>query len=479
MSQQAWQDEAAGTISVNGGSEDGVKLAREARTLLLTGESRRRIGSIADMPPRDRADGWADMIREVASRETFLLFAYFPAQVLTSFSPGLEEIDRWSTLVDMYEAWSRSVADRSLNVIEEGGHHIGAAFLTRARWLLLSLPFRIGWDGRIPELDLERIDDGSGRILTLAAQARDEWLAVLGQIDDYPRLKQDIDVEDEARAIASLEITRRRLAEANPGLNLQAAPGPDTADAEIMRYAVSRLLLPRFAVSRVWRVVYGSAGWPIRRATDLAALLCVAALALLLVGLADPASGLLPFAPFLAVAWYGLLALTAAIHPPAAWPWLMRQPASAAVGMLGLAVTPPDWWHDDGHALHAAAWAAVLLGAAGLGYLYLEASSHDVRGLRRAWRPPAIAAFGYLHAVMVSVIGLRFLLPEFAQRPARPPSLSCWWHAAGCGPAALPPWLLVLVAASWSFAAGVFLQIIWDDQPVTAPLAHVSWRRES
>jgi hypothetical protein len=24
----------------------------------------------------------------------------------------------------------------------------------------------------------------------------------------------------------------------------------------------------------------------------------------------------------------------------------------------------------------------------------------------------------------------------------------------------------------------VFLQIIWDDQPVTAPLAHVSWHRK-
>lgn len=477
MSQQAWQDEVARTIGLNGDAEDGVKLAREARTLLLTEQTQRRIEGLL---PRDRADGWADLIGKVASRETFLLFAYFPAQVLTPFSLGLDDMDRWSTLVDMYEAWSRLVAGRRLSIIDEGGHRVGAAFLTRARWLLLSLPFRAGWDGRIPELDSGRIDDGSGRILTLASQARDDWLAVLGQIDDFPSLKQNIDVEDEAQAVASLEITRRRLAEANPGLNLEAAPGPDTAGAEVMRYAVSRLLLPRFAVCRVWRVVYGSAGWPIRRATDLAALLCVAALGLLVAGLVHPAWGLLAlFAPLMAVAWYGVLALAAAIHPPVAWPWLMRQPASAAVGMLGLAVTPPDWWHDDGHELHVAAWAAVLLGAAGLGYLYLEASSHDVRGWRRAWRPPVVAAFGYLHAAMVSVIGLRFLLPEFAQRPAQTPYLSCWWHAAGCGPAALPAWLLVLVAASWSFAAGVFLQIIWDDQPVTAPLAHVSWHRES
>jgi hypothetical protein len=83
---------------------------------------------------------------------------------------------------------------------------------------------------------------------------------------------------------------------------------------------------------------------------------------------------------------------------------------------------------------------------------------------------------------MVSVIGVRFLLPVFAQKPY----LSCLWNTPGCGaPAApgapawtaLPGWLVICVAASWSFAAGVFLQILWDDQPVTAPLSHVTWRR--
>jgi hypothetical protein len=84
--------------------------------------------------------------------------------------------------------------------------------------------------------------------------------------------------------------------------------------------------------------------------------------------------------------------------------------------------------------------------------------------------------FGYLHALMVSIVGLRFLLPAFAPHAATVPiRISCWMQASGCGSAALPAWLIVLAATSWSFAASVFLQIIWDDQPVTAPLAHVSW----
>jgi hypothetical protein len=40
----------------------------------------------------------------------------------------------------------------------------------------------------------------------------------------------------------------------------------------------------------------------------------------------------------------------------------------------------------------------------------------------------------------------------------------------------LPGWLVLTVATTWSFAAGVVTQILWDDQPLTAPLAHLTWR---
>jgi hypothetical protein len=112
----------------------------------------------------------------------------------------------------------------------------------------------------------------------------------------------------------------------------------------------------------------------------------------------------------------------------------------------------------------------------------VEAAGHGIGGVRRLWRPVVVGVFGFLHAIMVSLIGLRFLVPVFSQKPY----LSCWWAAQRCGApatagtpawAGLPPWLLILLAASWSFAGGVFLQILWDDQPVTAPLAHVNWRR--
>ncbi len=480
--QQAWPGDAAGIVALPGDTGDG-SAAGALRTLLLSGQAGWRAGEILDEPdPRKRIPAWAEFLERHADRDDYLLFAYFPARVLSGLPDEITDYYRWSTLVELYEAWSELICAGRFTVVDERSRRIGGAYLARTRWLLLSLPFRPGWEGRIPALSLARVDDGSGRIVTLARQARGDWLATLGQIDDYPQLKQDIAVEDEARVIAVLPITRQRLAAANPELNLEVSPpgaaAADRAGAEVTGYVISRLLLPLFALGQVWRIVYGSAGWGPRLTGGAAIAVCLTAMALLTAGFIRPASGLLTWAALAAIAWYVIIAVGGAADPATAWPWLLRQPASAAVGLLALVFAPPDWWHDSGRAWHVALWAVLLLAGTGLGYLYFEAGGQDVRGPRRAWRPPLVAAFGYLHAVMVSVIGLRFLLPEFAPRPlSAPRQLSCWWQAPGCGPDALPGWLIVLAAASWSFAAAVFLQIIWDDQPVTAPIAHVSWHR--
>ena len=37
---------------------------------------------------------------------------------------------------------------------------------------------------------------------------------------------------------------------------------------------------------------------------------------------------------------------------------------------------------------------------------------------------------------------------------------------------------ILLAATFWCLAAGVFSQILWDDQPITAPLSHRRWRDE-
>jgi hypothetical protein len=176
---------------------------------------------------------------------------------------------------------------------------------------------------------------------------------------------------------------------------------------------------------------------------------------------------------------YALAATATVVNPSAAWPWLFRQPAGAGVGLLALAAFGPAWWYTGsthGKILPAALAVAGLVALA-LGYLYIEAAAHGVRGWRLVRRPPWVAFLGLCHSLLVSLIGLRLLLPVFAAAPDRGPALSCWYSPDACHGQALPGALLVMLAAAWSLAAGVLLQIIWDDQPVTAPLSHVSWHR--
>lgn len=477
-----WLDAAASIVALPGEETGG---AGELRRLLVTGDA----GGSADQiiwrtAPRDRVSEWVKLLAAHASREDYLLFAYSPGRVLRDFPAEIPQTARWSTLVELYEAWSETVSAGGLGFLDERSRRIVGAYLARTRWLLLSLPFRPGPEGRIGPLDLNRVNDGSARILTLARQARGNWLEVLGQVDDYPQLKQDIDIEGDAQGIALLRLTREQLGQANPDLNVPPRrrgedPDQDHVGDEVKRYVITRLLLPRFALGRVWRIVYDTAGrWP--RAGRYVAIGWVGlTLAALAVGLAYQSSGVLRWIPLGAIAWYLMIGISGAAWPATAWPWLLRQPASAAVGLLAIAIAPPDWWDASGGQWQVALWAVILLALVGTGYLFVEAASQDVRGWkRRLRRSLLVASFGYLHAVLVSVIGLRFLLPAFAPRPVAGPQLSCWWQLSGCGPDALPSWLLVLAAASWSFAAAVFLQIIWDDQPVTAPLAHASWHRK-
>jgi hypothetical protein len=72
--------------------------------------------------------------------------------------------------------------------------------------------------------------------------------------------------------------------------------------------------------------------------------------------------------------------------------------------------------------------------------------------------------------VMVSLIGLVAVAPAFASPAGR---LGGIWRQPGYGRAGL----LLALAAAWCLAVGVFSQILWEDRPITAALAHLSWRR--
>jgi hypothetical protein len=94
--------------------------------------------------------------------------------------------------------------------------------------------------------------------------------------------------------------------------------------------------------------------------------------------------------------------------------------------------------------------------------------SHGVAG-RSLWRAVAVAAIGAAHALMVSLIGMVVVAPAFVTDGGK---LAMIWHHPGYGHAGT----VLLLATAWCLAVGVFSQILWDDRPITAPLAHLSWR---
>ncbi|WP_131745454.1 hypothetical protein [Frankia sp. Cppng1_Ct_nod] len=145
--------------------------------------------------------------------------------------------------------------------------------------------------------------------------------------------------------------------------------------------------------------------------------------------------------------------------------WCLRLPAGAALGMVALISLDDTWAHPDTWTWPVVA-SVVVLAVAG-GYLTLEAQGHGVPGGRiLAGRVLAVAGLGLAHAVGVAALVLAAVVPAVT------PDLA---HKLA-GPGAASPAELLMLAASVGLAAGVLLQILWDDRPVTYPLTHLPWR---
>ncbi|HMH93694.1 MAG TPA: hypothetical protein VK586_21765 [Streptosporangiaceae bacterium] len=96
------------------------------------------------------------------------------------------------------------------------------------------------------------------------------------------------------------------------------------------------------------------------------------------------------------------------------------------------------------------------------------ARSHGVGGWSLL-RSLAVAGVGAVHALLVSLIGLVAVAPAFVSGGK---ALAGVWRHPGYGHAGM----VLLLSTAWCLAVGVFSQILWDDRPITAALAHLSWR---
>jgi len=158
---------------------------------------------------------------------------------------------------------------------------------------------------------------------------------------------------------------------------------------------------------------------------------------------------------------------------------LLRIPAAAAVGLVVLISLTSRWW------LAPRGWmvGAGLLVIAAF-YLVLESRLH---GARRWWAYPRgliIAAIAALHAFILSLGCLAFVVPVLADHGG---CLDGWWSTSpwsariltgDCArdlgqQAAAPAAGVLLLMTGWSLAVGLAAQILWDDRPVTAPLGRL------
>jgi hypothetical protein len=252
------------------------------------------------------------------------------------------------------------------------------------------------------------------------------------------------------------------------GVSVQPLAEPaqlNAEDAALIADVTERRLLPRFALTAVARLALLDDN----RGRQVAGVVLAVCVVLAGLGSVACAADLLVYpAAWLAAACYALIC-GGVLALPSGWGsmWLLRMPAASTVGVIALIPLLAAGWPGQ----PPGGWlAAGALAAAALGYLLIEVRNHGAAPLAALRRALGVAVIGAAHAVMVSLIGLVAIAPVFAAPPGQ---LSRLWQHPGNGHAGL----LLALAAAWCLAVGVFSQILWDDRPITATLAHLSWRR--
>ena len=261
-------------------------------------------------------------------------------------------------------------------------------------------------------------------------------------------------------------------------------------DKRIMSNLAERHLLPRF---RLWDTLRVAMAITQERRCRVGIAFCtsvsaLATLLLVIVALFRPKLIGCPTLTWAAVVAGGccLLGIAGIIVHGRVWalPLLLRMPAAAAIGLFMLTAMHPSWWHAAfGDALPDISsgsqpvspplgplWATVLLSAAAYAYLLTTARNNGIDWRSALGRSFMVLLVGALHALIVSLLGLAWVVPVFSENGAE---LAQGWAAhsrAGV--------ITLVQATAWCLAAGVFSQILWDDRPITAPLTHTRWRKD-
>ena len=337
-------------------------------------------------------------------------------------------------------------------------------------------------------------------LVLLARDARSTWATfLLGDVDepmllpnrqtDEPTPFQTDDALDELLLVCSSAPRRRwwRLTLGDEGPLMIGGDERGTREHRRVVSLARQAYLPRFRLLRMW----AAARAPRRRKGRLprgesaVAVLALAFLALTALAAtwwalaADrgswPASGWglgwlvigfagAPFAAILGLAVFGRGYITDAL--------CLRVPASIALG-ASILLTLRQWYPNktDPDSWSIPWWIAVVLLAVALGYMMVEARNHGVDDARQiVSRTAGVFVLAVLYAIAVTSIVLAVLAPWFASEfTIAVNRLQPGW----------PRLSLLATASATSLCVGVFLQVLWDDKPITYPLSHLEARGSS
>lgn len=295
---------------------------------------------------------------------------------------------------------------------------------------------------------------GDESVLYLRMQeSRRGWARLLA--DAHRRLAHDEeDVEAAARKLAftddgQLLASGRQLPEV---VRKQREP----VEFRVQAGLAERLFLPRFMLGDVVR----QTGNPRLARFLIAAVPGVQGLtATLLVAFAGGPGGLTAAAA-VAGACYLAVAFITLTHAEMLAALCLRLPATTAIGLSGLLTFGSSWLQRP----RPASWLAVpaLLAAAVFGYLLVELRGAGVTERAAVVRRSVLVlTMGVGYAIGVTVM-LYATVGRYLNG-----------YAGGLGAGGIDRLANLLMAAISSLALGIFLQILWEDRPVTYPVAGI------
>jgi hypothetical protein len=423
-----------------------------------------------------------------AERGLLITIVLSPAQVLARLLATVGKQDgqagaaaSWVGLCWAAEAVWGAVATDTFRPAEfPGDRELLRPLAARLRFLALSEPMRLRGASQGSWWSEPQVMKMTGRngpvgwvfgegswnlVVARCREARRDWLESLDSYQSHPllALAHPVELEQELKALVFRGRLRHGL------LVVSVRPLGEHADltgedAAVISEATEAHLLPRFQLGPV-AALASYADQPrnhLQRAVWAVAVVLAAAAAVTFAALLD-----VHLAAKLAALCYVLIVLgVVAFGSRWAALWLLRLPAAGTVGLIALVGLLSSTWL----ASPSAEWkAAAVLAAAAYGYLVVEARNHGVAAVAALWRSAIVAVAGLVHAALVSVIGLAVLAATF--NPPGGKLAAVWRH-----PGYWHTGMLLLLAATWCLAVGVFSQILWDDRPITAPLAHLQWR---